>query len=31
MTDISKIDKNFAIKSSIEKDDIVFYDADEKP
>ena len=29
MTDISKIDKNFAIKTSIEKDDIVFYDADE--
>ena len=31
MTDISKIDKNFAIKTSIEKDDIVFYDADEEP
>lgn len=31
MTDISKIDNNFAIKTSVGKDDIVFYDADEKP
>lgn len=28
--DISRIDKNFAIKTSIEKDDVVFYNADEK-
>ena len=26
MTDISKIDKNFAIPSTIDKEDIVFYD-----
>ncbi len=30
-TDISKIDKNFAIKSGIEKEDVKFYNADEKP
>lgn len=31
MSDISKIDKNFAIKTGIEKKDIKFYNADEKP
>ena len=31
MVDISKIDKNFEVKSKIEKDDIKFYDVDESP
>lgn len=31
MSDISKIDRNFAIKTNIEKEDIKFYNADEEP
>lgn len=31
MTDIAKIDKNFEVKTSIEKDDICFYNANEAP
>ncbi len=31
MSDLSKIDKNFAIKTNIEKEDIKFHNADEKP
>lgn len=31
MTDISKIDKNFEIKTDIEKDDIKFYNVEETP
>ncbi len=29
--DISKVDRNFAVKTNIEKDDIVFYDAEQAP
>ena len=31
MSDISKIDKNFAVKTNIDKDGIKFYNADESP
>ena len=31
MFDITKVDTNFAVKTSIEKDDIKFYSIDEKP
>ena len=31
MSDISKIDKNFEVKTSIERDDIKFYNADNAP
>lgn len=31
MKDITKADKNFIVKTTIEKDDICFYDAEEKP
>ncbi len=31
MSDISKIDKNFEVKTNIKKDDIRFYSIDEKP
>lgn len=31
MADISKVDKNFEVKTNIEKDDIKFYNIDEKP
>ena len=31
MTDISKIDKNFAVNTKIQKDDIKFYNIDESP
>ena len=31
MSDISKVDKNFAIKTGIDRKDIEFYSADEKP
>ena len=31
MKDISKVDKNFNVKTNIEKDDIKFYNAEEKP
>ncbi len=31
MADISKIDKNFVVKTSVEKDDIVFYNIEEEP
>lgn len=31
MSDISKIDKNFAINTNIDKDDIKFYNVSEKP
>lgn len=31
MSDISKIDKNFQVKTNIEKDGIKFYNAEEKP
>ena len=31
MKNISEVDKNFSIKTNIEKDDICFYDVKEKP
>ena len=31
MTDISKIDKNFAVSTTIDKEDVRFYDAEEPP